>query len=269
MHPVLYRTALITGASSGIGAEFARQLGARGTNLILVARRKDRLESLAGDLRQKYPITIEILPADLSKPKDVLQVEAKLSTAPDLDLLINNAGFGATSRFYEGDPGRHFDMLQVHVTASVRLARAVIPSMVKRHRGNIVNVASVAAFFPYGSVLYPSTKAFLVSFSQALHAELHGTGVGIQALCPGFTYTEFHDVIYMDRSIAPKFMWLSADRVVSTSLKALPRDSVLVIPGWQYRLITAIARFPLFAPIVEWVTTTQVFKRRTSHDQHP
>jgi short-subunit dehydrogenase len=139
---------------------------------------------------------------------------------------------------------------------------------VARKRGWIINVASVAAFFPYGSVLYPSTKAFLVSFSQALQAELQGTGIRVQALCPGFTYTEFHDVIYMDRTIVPKFAWMSAERVVSTSLKALPRGRVIVVPGWQYRLIVALARFPLISSIVQWVAASYIFKRRIIHDQH-
>jgi len=184
----------------------------------------------------------------------------------DLDLLVNNAGFGAVSRFYVGDPQRHFKMLQVHITASVRLARSALPGMVARKRGWIINVASVAAFFPFGSVLYPSTKAFLVSFSQALQTEIQGTGVRVQALCPGFTYTEFHDVIDMDRKIVPRFAWMSAERVVSTSLKALPRGPVIVVPGWHYRLIVALARFPLFSSLIQRVATTGFYKRRIIHD---
>jgi short-subunit dehydrogenase len=264
-----YRTALITGASSGIGAEYARQLAACHTNLILVARRKDKLETLATELCQNFAISIDIFPADLSKPEDVARVEAKITVTPDLDLLINNAGFGATSRFYDGDPRRHFDMLQVHVNASVRLVHSALPGMVARKRGWLINIASVAAFLPFGSVLYPSTKAFLVSFSQALQVELHGTGVRVQALCPGFTHTEFHDEISTDRSFAPKFMWMSADRVVSTSLRALPRGPVIIVPGWQYRMIVALARFPLITPFIQMVATSSLFRRRFIHDQHP
>jgi len=263
-----YRTVLITGASSGIGAEYARQLASTGSNLILVARRKEKLETLARDLKQKYSISTDVFPADLSNSEDVARVEVKLSATPDLDLLVNNAGFGAASRFYDGEPQSHFNMLQVHVTASVRLAHSVLPGMITRKRGRIINVASVAAFLPFGSVLYPSTKAFLVSFSQALQTELHGTGIRVQALCPGFTYTEFHDVIYMDRKIVPKFMWMSASSIVSTSLKALPRGPVIVVPGWQYRIIVALARFPLSSSIVQWVAASSVFKRRIAHDQH-
>ena len=196
-------------------------------------------------------------------------MEEKIIQTPDLDLLVNNAGFGAASKFHEGDPRKHYDMVQVHIAASVHLARSALAGMLERRQGWIVNVASVAAFIPFGSVLYPSTKAFLVSFSQALQSEAHSTGVHIQALCPGFTYTEFHDVNYMDRSIVPKFMWMSAKSVVSTSLKALPHGPVIVVPGLLYRLIVALARCPLISPIVQWVATSRIFKRRFLHDQHP
>jgi short-subunit dehydrogenase len=263
-----YRTALITGASSGIGAEYARQLAVKGTKLILVARRKEKLKALAESLQKEFSISIDIFPADLSISEDVARVEEKLASVPDLDLLVNNAGFGAVNRFFEGDPRSHFDMLQVHVTASVHLTRSALLGMVARKSGWIVNVASVAAFFPYGSVLYPSTKAFLVSFSQALQAELQGTGIHVQALCPGFTYTEFHDVINMDRRIVPKFAWMSAERVVSTSLKALPHGRVIVVPGWQYRFIVALTHFPLISSVVQWVAASNIFKRRIIHDQH-
>jgi short-subunit dehydrogenase len=264
-----YRTALITGASAGIGAEFARQLAAQGTSLILVARRIEKLEALANELHHKYPITSEILQADLTKPDAVARVETKLSTIPDLDLLINNAGFGSVSRFYDGEPGPQMDMLQVHIATCVQLTRAALPAMVTRQRGWIINVASVAAFAPFGSVLYPATKSFLVTFSQGLSNELHGTGIKVQALCPGLTNTEFHDVIRMDRTIAPKFLWLPAERVVSTSLKALPSGSVIVVPGWQYRLIVAFARIPLISSLIQVAAASGFLKRRIRHDQHP
>ena len=167
------------------------------------------------------------------------------------------------------DPEQHYKMLQVHVVASVHLTHSVLPGMVSRKRGWIINVASVAAFLPFNSVLYPSTKAFLVSFSQALSTELHNTGVHVQALCPGFTITEFHDVVGIDRSIAPKFMWLPAERVVSTSLNALQRGSVIVVPGITYRFIVALARIPLVSSIVLSFATSRVVKRRIHHDQHP
>lgn len=266
MPPSTYRTALITGASAGIGAEFARQLAVQGTNLVLVARRVEKLEILATELKQKHPISTELIPADLSKTEDVTRLESIISDIADLDLLVNNAGFGSVSRFFEGDPESHFKMLHVHVTASVHLTRAALPGMVTRKRGWIINLASVAAFVPYGSVMYPSTKAFLVTFSQALHTELHGTGIRVQALCPGFTYTEFHDVVGMDRSIVPKFAWITVEHVVSTSLKALSHKQVIVVPGWQYRFIVAIARIPLMASIIQDIATSSYFRRRIHYD---
>jgi short-subunit dehydrogenase len=268
MHPAHYRTALITGASAGIGAEFARQLAAQGTSLILVARRVEKLEALAYELQYKYSISTEVFPADLTKPDEVASVETKLSTTPNFDLLINNAGFGSVGRFCGGEADPQMDMLQIHIATCVKLVRAVLPGMITRHRGWIVNVASVAAFVPFGSVLYSATKSFLVTFSLGLSTELHGTGIRVQALCPGLTNTEFHDVIHMDRSIAPKFLWLPAERVVSTSLKALPRGSVIIVPGWQYRLIVAFTRIPLISSFIQMVTTSGFIKRRIHHDQH-
>lgn len=268
MAQTVIRSALITGASAGIGAEFASHLATQGANLILVARRKERLESLASELEKKYAVSVDILPADLSKPEEVALVEAKISATADLDLLVNNAGFGGTSQFSSGDLSPHLDMLQVHVVASVRLSHKVLPSMITNKRGWIINVASVAAFWPYGSVLYSSTKAFLVSFSQSLSFSLQGTGVRVQALCPGFTYTEFHDVIGFDRKLVPKFLWMPAKSIVSTSLKALPRGSVIVVPGLHYRLIVALARFPFIASIVRVIANTRMYRRRINYDQH-
>ncbi len=265
----IFRSAFITGASAGIGAEYARQLAAQHTNLYLLARRKEKLEALAAQLRHEHSVNIEIVQLDLSKPEDVALAEVKIATISDLDLLVNNAGFGSTGHFYDPDPKQHYDMLQVHVNASVHLAHAALPGMVAHHQGYIVNVASVAAFYPFGSVLYPSTKAFLVSFTQSLQTELYGTGVHVQALCPGFTYTEFHDVTHMDRSIVPKFMWLSAETVVRTSLKALPRRSLIVVPGWQYRFFVLIARVPFIFTIAQRIAASRYYRRRITHDQHP
>ncbi len=262
------RSALITGASAGIGAEFARQLAVQGANLILVARRKEKLEALAAELGKEYAVTVDVLPADLSKPEEVALVESKITEAADLDLLVNNAGFGGTSRFSSEDLSPHLDMLRVHIVASVRLSHKILPSMIANKRGWIINVASVAAFWPYGSVLYSATKAFLVTFSQSVSFSLGGTGVHVQALCPGFTYSEFHDVIGFNRNLVPKFLWMPAKSVVSTSLKSLSHGSVVVVPGFHYRLIVALARFPLIASIVRVIADTRMYRRRINYDQH-
>ena len=239
-------TALITGASSGIGAAYARQLAAKGYNLILVARREDRLIGLATELQERHPITAEVLAADLTRSTDVKRVLKRITELDDLDLLINNAGFGAPGSFAELNLAPQLDMIRLHVIASVCLTRAALPGMIERQRGAIINVSSIAGLKPIpGSATYSSTKAYLNVFSEALQAELHGTGVKIQALCPGFTRTEFHDTPEhrgFGRSEIPEAMWMSADEVVAQSLSGLGRNRVVFIPGIRYRLAAVVAR---------------------------
>jgi short-subunit dehydrogenase/N-acetylglutamate synthase-like GNAT family acetyltransferase len=251
------RTALITGASSGIGAVFARRLAAEGYNLFLVARREARLAALTVELQERHPITVEILVADLSNPSDVKRVERRITEFEDLDMLINNAGFGTTGRFAEVDLAKHVDMIHVHVSASVRLCRAALPDMVARRRGVIINVSSLVAFVPMpGSVTYCATKAYLNIFSEALQIELGGTGVRVQALCPGFTYTEFHDTPEYGehaRSRIPKPFWMSAEEVVAQSLSALNRSQVIFVPGFMNRLLAAMIRLTP-RPLLVWAS---------------
>jgi hypothetical protein len=239
-------TALITGASSGIGATFARRLAADGYGLILVARREERLAALAGDLGGRYGVVVQRLATDLAEPAGLEEVEKCVASCEPVDLLVNCAGFGARGDFVRVDFCRQLAMIQLHVLASVRLARAVLPGMLERDRGGIINVASLTAFIPLpGDATYSATKAYLVSFSQALHEELRGTGVRVQALCPGFTRTEFHSVEQLpesDLARIPATLWSSADEVVAASLRALPRGPVVCVPGWKNRLIVALAR---------------------------
>lgn len=238
--------ALITGASSGLGAEFARQLAAQQYDLILVARREERLRALATELECARSIRAEVLVADLSDPADVERVAARIPELGPLDLLINNAGFGIPLGFAEADPAKQLAMLEVHVAASTRLSRAAVPGMIARGRGLIINVSSMAAFFRMpGSVTYCASKAYLNTFSEVLQAELDGTGVRVQALCPGFTYTEFHDTpeyASFCRSTIPKLFWLSAQKVVATSLASARRGRVISIPGFQYRVVALLGR---------------------------
>lgn len=239
---------LITGASSGIGEAFARRLAADGFDLILVARREDRLRALAGELAAAHNVTADVVAADLGRADDIERVARTIQSSPDLVLLINNAGFGTRGHFAEADLDRQIDMINVHVLAGVTLARAALPGMIGRGRGAIINVSSIAAFFPSaGGATYSATKAYLNNFSESLQSELTGTGVFVQALCPGFTTSEFHDTPeYTDfsREQVPAAMWLTAGQVVDESLAALGRGRVIVVPGRQYRGLMLTANSP-------------------------
>lgn len=248
------KTALITGASAGLGAEFARQLAALGYHLILTARRQERLQALADELGAQYGVRIEVLPADLSDPDSIELAAAKIRATPDLELLVNNAGFSVSDRFSDGSLEKHLDMIRVHVLASVCLAHAALPAMQSRRRGGIINVASAAAFFPAGNATYTATKAYLVNFSQALQIELLDSGVHVQALCPGFTYTEFHDTPELQafsRTSIPSFFWLKSEKVVRDSLKDLRRGKVVCVPSFQYTAAVFLARIFLSGNLLQ------------------
>lgn len=258
------RTALITGASAGIGSEFARQLAKQGYDLILIARREERLETISTALKQEYGVNCEGLIADLSQSSDIQLVIDRISQRPEVDILINNAGFGIAREFTKADPEKVDAILQVHITAAVLLTRAVVPGMISRHHGIIINVASMAGLIPLLSVLYAPTKAFLINFSRALDLELTGSGVQVQALCPGFTYTEFHDVPELkkfDRRSLPAFLWLTSEHVVRHSLRDLQRHKVISIPGLQYQLIGQLIRCRFTQSLVNAVIR-QILSRR-------
>jgi len=261
--------ALITGASSGIGAEFARQLAAQGYNLVLCARREERLRALAGELAQAHGVTADTLVADLAKPEGIEAAAQYIAGLADLEILVNNAGFGTEGRFARADAGRESDMVSVHMAAPVRLSRAALPGMLARGRGAIINVSSVAASFPLpGNVLYSSSKAFLNAFSRALHVEVDGTGVRVQALCPGFTITEFHDPLgRFERRRIPAFLWMQAEDVVAQSLAALWDGPVVFVPGRLYPLIAALGRLPFLDPVLR-IGTRLVLRGRTELTQH-
>ena len=251
--------ALVTGASSGIGAVFAKKLAGRGHGLILVARRRDRLESLAGELSKRFGVEAEVVAADLADPADLERLERLIRERTDLEFLVNNAGFGTAGRFSNVALSKNLDMLRVHCEATVRLSHAALPGMVAAKRGAIVNVSSVAGIIRIpGSAMYCSTKAFLNAFSETLSMELQETGVRVQALCPGFTYTEFHDspefADNFDRGDVPKFLWLSADRVVDMSLEALKRDQVICVTGLKYKLLVAVSTIRWLRPLLRRLT---------------
>jgi len=227
--------ALITGASSGIGASYAHLLSAQGFETILVARRKERLEDLARELEQNTSNKATDVVADLSKLDDINSVAEKIEGLKNLDVLVNNAGFGMKG-YFEGQPLNGIkEMMIVHNIAPVLLSRCVLPGMIKQNRGVIINVSSMAAFIPRPqNVMYGSTKKFLNRFSEELQLELHDTNVKIQALCPGYTRTEILDGKYLknfDLPSIPEELWMSADEVVELSLSACQNKEVVFIPG--------------------------------------
>jgi len=236
--------AAITGASAGIGSVFARKLAAQGYDLLLVARRQDRLRELAAELEHACQIHVETCAADLSVGGEMDRVAARLAAEPRLDLLVNNAGFGAKGRFYEAPLDEQLRMHRLHIGAILRLTHAALGAMVARGRGAIVNVASVAGFTRSpGSVSYCATKAWLNAFTEGLYLDLRSarSPVVVQALCPGFTHSEFHDVAGVERSSVPPSFWLTADQVVDASLEGLRRKKLFVVPGWRYKLIVGLA----------------------------
>jgi len=235
------RRALVTGASAGIGAAFATQLAAANCDLVIVARNRERLEELARQLRAAHHVEVEPLPADLTDPAQLRVVEDVIASDEQLDLLINNAGFGTAGRFSGLDPDREEAEIRLNVVALARLARAALPGMIARQSGAIINVSSLAAFQPAPfNATYGATKAYVNSFTESLHEELRGTGVRVQALCPGFTRTEFQERAGVDVSGIPSFAWMSADAVVAASLAGLERGGLICIPGVSNRVVATL-----------------------------
>ncbi len=239
--------ALITGASSGLGAAFARAYAARGCDLALVARRRDRLEALAAELEARHGITALVVVQDLAVwEAHVAVLEQVAAAGLGVDILVNNAGFGVPQAFTGVPWARQRDFLMTLVVNACGLAYGVIPAMVQKGSGRIVNVASLAAFAPgaYGHTLYPAAKSFAVKFSQSLDAELRGRGIKVTAVCPGFTRTGFAEAEgtqhLMDQ--APRRFWQSAETVVGTAIAANEAGRVVVIPGWHNRLAAFLLR---------------------------
>ena len=241
-------TAFITGASSGLGAVFARELASQKFNVVLVARRKERLDKLASELEEQYDINAQVLTADLSKFDDIERLYDDITKIDDIDILINNAGFGTLGYFDNTPFGPQREMLFVHNVAPVYFCRAALPIMIKRGRGSIINVSSVSAFIQMPqSVMYTSTKVFLKEFTENLNLELEDTGVKVQALCPGFTISEFHDAEYFkefDITTIPDNAWMPAEEVVKLSLAAVPEGNVVFIPGEPYQAFVKLITNP-------------------------
>ncbi|CAN2246007.1 DltE Short-chain dehydrogenases of various substrate specificities [actinobacterium SCGC AAA044-D11] len=235
-------TALVTGATAGIGESFTRLLASKGYDLVLVARDKKRLQERATSLSKKYKINVEILQADLSVPAQLARVEKRLSSSKKpIEVLINNAGFGIKDSFLVSSIEDELLLIDVLARAPMQLMHAVLPQMISRDSGTIINNSSVASFIAGGT--YSAAKSYLTVHTESLHTELSKTNIKISALCPGFTHTEFHQRGKMKMSGLPNFMWLEADRVVAESWQAAQAGKVICIPGWQYKILSTIARF--------------------------
>src|SRR5215469_1045666 len=270
-------TSLVTGASSGLGEQFARQLAARGSGLVLVARSADRLAALADELRARHRVTVTTVPADLSRAEQVSRVAAH-AAATQVDVLVNSAGFGTYGTFAGLDPGREHAEVMVNAVAVVDLAHAVLPWMLERRRGGIITVASSVAFQPSPHhAVYGATKAFALAFSEALWVETRGTGVRVLALCPGPVATGFLASLGDPAATSSTVYRRTSDPadVVRTGLRGLDRDAMTVIPGLRTRLLaqghrflprTVIARMTgkMLAPAEKHTTTDPQAGSRTT-----
>jgi uncharacterized protein len=235
-------TALVTGPTAGIGRAFAEALASRGHDLVLVARDSERLEELAEHLGGEHAVDVEVLAADLAEREEIARVEARLADADrPISMLVNNAGFGHKLPFTENSVEDEQEMLDVLVTAVLRLTHAAIGPMLARGEGTIVNVSSVAAFLPRGT--YSAAKRYVVSFSEWLDLTYRDRGVRGMAVCPGFVRTEFHERMGVGRDSAPAWMWLDADRVVRDALHDLARGRTVSVPSKRYKVLAALAQY--------------------------
>ncbi|MDE0778788.1 MAG: SDR family oxidoreductase [Nocardioides sp.] len=232
-------TALVTGATAGIGHAFAQQLAGRGHDLVLVARDTARLEEVAAALRSQHAVSVEVITADLVRAEQLALVEARLADRDrPVELLVNNAGFGLKERFLDNPIEAEQAILDVLVTAVLRLTHAALGPMTERRRGGVINVSSVAAFLPRGT--YAATKAWVNSFTEWAANEYRAQGVTVMALCPGFTKTEFHE--RMDVTRGTGFLWLDVDFLVEKALSDFDKGRIYSIPGAQYKTIVGLTR---------------------------
>ena len=253
------RTALVTGATAGIGNAFARALAARGTDLVLVARDAARLGAVGEQLRADHGIEVEVIAADLAEREELERVAVRLRDEQrPFDMLVSNAGFGHKQRFAGGDLRAEEQLLDVLVRAVLVLTHAALPGMVTRGRGGVVTVSSVAGYMPAGT--YSAAKAWATTFTMSLAGELAGTGVTATALCPGYVHTEFHGRADIRMGRLPEFVWLDADQLATACLADVERGKSLSIPSVQYKLaVAAMRHLPL--PVVSWFTRGRMRRR--------
>ncbi|MGO4228545.1 SDR family NAD(P)-dependent oxidoreductase [Arthrobacter sp. YAF34] len=234
-------TALVTGGTAGLGAEFARQLAEQGHRVVLVARDAGRLAAAAAELENRYGAATETIAADLTDDAGVAAVVARLTDpARPVEILVNNAGIGLLRSFEDNDIAAEKKHLKLHVETAMELSHAALQGMLARQSGRIINVASVAAFLPRGT--YSAAKAWLLSFSRWANLAYAARGIKVTAVCRGFTHTEFHDRMGMDKAVAPRWMWLEARQVVSESLADNAKGKAVSIPSRRYKVLTSVSR---------------------------
>ncbi|HAM25736.1 MAG TPA: short-chain dehydrogenase [Microbacteriaceae bacterium] len=238
--------ALVTGATAGIGAEFARQLAARGDDLVLVARDRTRLEALATELELEHGVRVQVIAADLVHPDDRARVEARVRATeddgglPPITMLVNNAGFGLRRPFDENGVDEEQRLLELLVTVPMRLSHAALGQMLPHGAGTIVNIASVAGFIPRGT--YGASKAWVLSFSRWANIAYRPRGISVTAVAPGFVHTEFHDRMEVSKASVPKFLWLDAERLVRIALRDVSRGAAVSIPTLRYKFVVLLSR---------------------------
>jgi short-subunit dehydrogenase len=260
--------AVITGASDGLGKEFARQLAAESYDLLIVARRGQLLEEIKTEFETKYNISVEPYVCDLSNPEEVKRLEERLEKSELLEFMVNNAGFGFENSFPDVDPDREEKMIRVHTISLMRLSRAALIPMCRRKKGFLINLSSVAAFL-YGTncAEYMATKSYVLSFSKCIQCDVQKYGVRVQALCPGLTHTGFHStesMKFFQKNKTPGILWLTAEYVVRTSLRAIRKTRrVVCIPSLRYKLILALLCNPIGNKISEFVYRKRAEKTST------
>lgn len=247
MNNTTKRTALVTGASAGIGEAFARAYARQGMDLVLTARREDRLEELARELGRQHGCQSVVLPADLAQPDAPHDLfVATTAAGAKVDVLVNNAGYGVGGHFQHSGWRQHADFIQVMVTAVTHLTHLYLPGMIERGYGRVINVSSVSGLMPgsKGHTLYGAAKSFLIKFSESLSLELAGTGVNVTASCPGLTYSEFHDVLGNREQVSkmPSYAWMDADEVAEVSIAACERRDPVYVTGKVNQAIVGLLK---------------------------
>lgn len=237
------KTAIITGATSGIGAVYAKRFAEQGYDLVITGRRKEKIEAVAENIRKEYKVTVEVILAELSEMEGIHKVIEAIHTK-QVEVLVNNAGFGISSYFQNCDLASAEQLTNVNVIAPMELIHAVLPDMIKRKRGTIINISSTSVYMIIANnAVYSGSKAFLKSFSEGLHLDLMGTGIKVQAVCPGLTRSDFHEKMGVKRSenqTKSLASWMSPEEVVDCSLRDLKKNRVICIPGRQTKAITSM-----------------------------